>query len=58
MLRSLSRSFAALFILFVRPGYPNLARGVLAEIRSHYARPPPDISFVSKYVVPSTELTT
>ena len=37
-LRSLSRSFAALFILFVRFGYPNLARGVLAEIRSHYAR--------------------
>ena len=37
-LRSLSRSFAALFILFVRLGYPNLARGVLAEIRSHYAR--------------------
>ena len=36
-LRSLSRSFAAL-ILFVRLGYPNLARGVLAEIRSHYAR--------------------
>ena len=38
-LRSLSRSFAALFILFVRFGYPNLARGVLAEIRPHYARP-------------------
>ena len=37
-LRSVSRSFAALFILFVRFGYPNLARGVLAEIRSHYAR--------------------
>ena len=37
-LRSLSRSFAALFILFVRFGYPNLASGVLAEIRSHYAR--------------------
>ncbi len=36
-LRSLSRSFAALFILLVRFGYPNLARGVLAEIRSHYA---------------------
>ena len=38
-LRSLSRSFAALFILFVRFGYPNLARGVLAEIRPHNARP-------------------
>ena len=37
-LRSLSRSFAALFILFVRFGYPNLARGVLTETRSHYAR--------------------
>ena len=32
-LRSLSWSFAALFILNVRLGYPNLARGVLAEIR-------------------------
>ena len=37
-LRSLSRSFAAQFILFVRFGYPNLARGVLAERRPHYAR--------------------
>ena len=37
-LRSLSRGFAALFILFVRFGYPNLARGVLADIRPHYAR--------------------
>ena len=43
-LRSLSRSFAALFILFVRFGYPNLARGVLAEIRSHYARQQSDPS--------------
>ena len=33
---SLSKFCCALFILFVRFGYPNLARGVLAEIRSHY----------------------
>ena len=37
-LRSLSRSFAALFILFVRFGYPFLARGILEETRPHYAR--------------------
>ena len=40
-LRSLSRSFAALFILSVARACviqdPSLARGVLAEIRSHYA---------------------
>ena len=33
------RSFAALFVLSLRFGYLNLARGVLAEIRPHYARP-------------------
>ena len=32
----------SLFILFVRLGYPNLARGVLAKIRPHYVRPQPD----------------
>ena len=35
---SLSRSFAALFVLFVRLGYPNLARGALEEICPHYTR--------------------
>ncbi len=37
-LRTLSRSFAALFILLVRFGYPDLAGGVHAETRPHYAR--------------------